>query len=254
MSNKPVIAVIACSREVEGEPASIVKQRYLDAVSRYADALPIIVPPTASPAEAAALLARVDAVLLTGSNSNIEPSRYGGGAAGAPPFDPPRDETALHLIAGAIAAKKPLFGICRGLQELNVAFGGTLADERALDGVAVSHHAPAEADLQEMFTYGHRATAETGGVLADLVGRGSIPINSVHFQRVDAVGKGLKVEARAEDGVIEALSSTQGEAPVLAVQWHPEWQPEGRHHDLAFWRYVGTQARKAMTLRTDASL
>ncbi|SDT90759.1 gamma-glutamyl-gamma-aminobutyrate hydrolase family protein [Stappia sp. ES.058] len=246
MQTKPVIAVIACVREVEGEAASIVKRRYLDAVARYCDAIPVIAPAMGDADDAAALVARVDAVLLTGSNSNIEPSRYARDVAAAPPHDRHRDETAAGLIAAAMAANTPLFGVCRGLQEINVALGGTLIDERAAGRSGPSHHAPDGVDLAEMFAHGHDVTAEPGGVLEGVVGAGLRRVNSVHFQRVDRLAPGLRVEARSSDGVVEAVSSQDGASSLLAVQWHPEWQPEGRAHDMAFWRHVGAVARAAM--------
>lgn len=246
MQSKPVIAVIACVREVEGEAASIVKRRYLDAVARFCDAVPVIAPAMGCAADAAALVARVDAVLLTGSNSNIEPSRYAPEMPGSPPYDPERDETSSGLIAAAMAAGKPLFGVCRGLQEINVALGGTLVDERGAGLDGPSHHAPEGVDLAEMFAYGHDAVAEPGGVMETIAGSQPVRINSVHFQRVDRLAPGLRVEARSPDGVVEAVSSAPGGPPVLAVQWHPEWKPEGRAHDMAFWRHVGQAARATM--------
>lgn len=237
---------MSCVREVEGEPASIVKKRYLDAVTNYADAIPIIVSAWSDELAVQSLLERVDAVLLTGSNSNIEPQRYGAAGSGSTPLDPARDFISQRLIHAAIAMEKPVFGVCRGLQEINVAFGGTLADEREANYAAFSHHAPVGANLEAMFGYSHPAAISGDGLMSEIVGEGEITINSVHFQRVDRIGDGLQIEARSADGVVEALSARNSAAPVLAVQWHPEWQPDGRHHDLAFWRYVGRAARAAM--------
>jgi putative glutamine amidotransferase len=151
----PIIGVIACTREVEGEPAQAVKHRYLAAVSRYARAIPVIVP-TNQPAENAAdLVARFDAILLTGSNSNIAPRRYGSTADARLPGDDARDAFSAVLVRAAMAAQKPVFGICRGLQEINVALGGSLRDLRDSDGVAGGlHHAEKGARLDDMF--GHR--------------------------------------------------------------------------------------------------
>lgn len=237
--DKPVIAVIACVREVESELASIVKQRYLEAVAQHADAVPVVVPALGGREAASAIVARVDAVLLTGSNSNIEPARYGGQGPGTPPYDPGRDGVAGALIAAAIDEKKPVFGVCRGLQEINVAFGGTLADERTGPAPDFSHHAPDGADLDAMFGHAHGALAVEGGTLAGIVGTGPLTINSVHYQRVKRLGDGLMVEAMSDDGVVEAVSAPG----VLAVQWHPEWRAGERAHDRAFWRYVGEAAR-----------
>ena len=126
----PVVGVIACRRSVEGEDAQIVKERYLDAVRRNADALPLIVPNNLDADDVINLLPRMDALLLTGSNSNIAPSRYGSTEAQRGMLDATRDNSTARLIEAAVERGTPLFGICRGLQEINVAFGGSLADER----------------------------------------------------------------------------------------------------------------------------
>jgi len=239
---KPVIGVISCNRIVEGEEAYTVKRRYVDAVARYADAVPVIIPSLGEADAAAALLERLDAILLTGSNSNIEPERYGA-ASGRAPFDPRRDGTSAALILAAGRMGKPVFGVCRGLQEINVALGGTLRDQRDSDHEVMQHHAPDGVDLEAMFSHAHGARAKADTPLAGVVGTAPITINSVHYQAIDRLGDGLLVNAEADDGVIEAISSLPGAAPILAVQWHPEWRPDGRAHDLAFWREVGRVAR-----------
>lgn len=240
---KPLIGVISCNREVEGEAAYIVKTRYVDALSRYAEALPVICPTIAELDNAGALMARLDAILLTGSNSNIEPARYGR-AYGEGPFDPARDSMSLALIEAARALGKPVFGICRGLQEINVALGGTLRDERAANSGALVHHAPGDASLDEMFAHAHGVAAQGNTPFAKIVGASSVSVNSVHFQCIDRLAEPLQVNARSEDGVVEAVSSHEGESPILAVQWHPEWRPSRRSHDLAFWEALGQIARK----------
>jgi putative glutamine amidotransferase len=242
ISPKPVIGVIS-NHVVEDEGAYVVKARYVDAVARYADAVPLICPSVEDVSDAAAIVARLDAILLTGATSNIEPGRYGA-ASGRAPFDPARDGMAAALIAAAMAAGKPVFGICRGLQEINVALGGTLVDQRDGSNQELAHHAPDGVDLDAMFAHGHSVEVVPGTPLAAIAGAGSFAVNSVHFQTIGALGKGLVVNARAGDGVVEAVSSTGTAAPILAVQWHPEWRPEGRAHDLAFWRNVGEIARQ----------
>lgn len=242
-SEKPVIGVISCNRLVEGEDAYIVKTRYVDAVARYADAVPLICPSLDDITGAAAVVDRLDAILLTGSNSNIAPDRYGA-ASGRAPFDPARDAVSAALIKAAIAAGKPVFGICRGLQEINVALGGTLVDQRDGATPALAHHAADGVSLEDMFAYGHPVSLVPGTPLSSLTGEDSILINSVHYQSVDRLGEGLVVNAVAPDGVVESVSSTSGASPILAVQWHPEWRPESRPHDLAFWREVGRIARQ----------
>lgn len=243
-TSKPVIGVISCNRTVEGENAYTVKTRYVDAVARYADAVPLICPSIDTEDNAAIVMERLDAILLTGSNSNIEPARYGA-ASGRAPFDPARDAMSSALIRASIAAGKPVFGICRGLQEINVALGGTLVDQRDDPAATLGHHAPDGVSLDVMFSHGHMAEPVSGTPLARIVGDKPIAVNSVHFQAIGRLGEGLVVNALAPDGVVEAVSAVDGTAPILAVQWHPEWRPEARAHDLAFWHAVGEIARQA---------
>lgn len=245
MSNarKPVIGVISCTRTVEGEDAYIVKTRYVDAVARYADAVPVICPVVETLDDARAMVDRLDGILLTGSNSNIESVRYGA-IAGRGPFDPTRDWLSAMLIEAAMDVGKPVFGICRGLQEINVALGGTLVDQRdGQDQPDFAHHAADGVTLDEMFAHGHKARLVAGTPMASIVGSPDIAINSVHYQAIGTLGAGLMVNARADDGVVEAVSSSDRNTPILAVQWHPEWRPAERPHDLAFWRAIGDMAR-----------
>lgn len=242
MTRRPVIGVISCNRIVEGENAYTVKTRYVDAVAKYADAVPLICPSIDQIDNADTILERLDAILLTGSNSNIEPFRYGADT-GRAPFDPARDAMSDALIKAAVAAGKPVFGICRGLQEINVALGGTLTDQRDAEPPDLAHHAPDGVSIDDMFGYGHTATPVPGTPLSRIVGDKPVAINSVHFQTIGQLGEGLVINARAPDGVVEAISSPSGASPILAVQWHPEWRPETRPHDLAFWREVGEIAR-----------
>ncbi|KKB78256.1 gamma-glutamyl-gamma-aminobutyrate hydrolase [Devosia soli] len=239
---KPVIGVIACERIVEGEPAQAVKHRYLEAVEQHAQAVPMVIPTNQDQDNAAAIVERLDALLLTGSGSNIEPRRYGSDSPAMAPTDPGRDTFGAALIHAAITAGKPVFGICRGLQEINVALGGTLRDMRAQRGADL-HHAPDGANLEDTFAHGHDIEVAPGSVLQRFASATALKVNSVHFQTIDRLGEGLVANATGPSGVIEAISALKTPAPVFAVQWHPEWQPEGRPHDLAFWKYLGEVAR-----------
>lgn len=239
---RPIIGIIACGRTVEGEPAQAVKHRYIEGVERFADAVPLIIPSHQDAANATDIVARLDAVLLTGSNSNIEPRHYGSAHPGQAPIDSARDTLSTALIKAAIAAGKPVFGICRGLQEINVALGGTLRDMRSKDGAGV-HHAPEDAGLDAMFGHAHEVEVPSGSVLAEITDSDLLVVNSVHFQTIDQLAPGLVVNAVGADGIVEAIAGSDTLAPVFAVQWHPEWRPQERPHDLAFWRYVGQAAR-----------
>jgi putative glutamine amidotransferase len=239
---RPVVGVIACGREVEGEPAQAVKHRYLEAVERHAGASTLIIPSNQPEAHIADVVARLDAVLLTGSNSNIEPGRFGSSAAAQPPVDARRDGLSRALILATVAAGKPLFGICRGLQEINVALGGTLRDLRSTD-MWQRHHAAPDASHAGTFAHSHTIEVNAGSVLYRYAASQSLTVNSVHYQAIDRLANGLVVNARSSDGVVEAISSSHASAPVFAVQWHPEWRAEERAHDLAFWHFLGEAAR-----------
>jgi putative glutamine amidotransferase len=222
--SRPVLGIICCNRSVGSEIGATVMRRYTDAASREADAAILLVPSIPgfqSPDEVAG---RLDGILLTGSPSNVAPAHYGDAAPGDGPFDPERDETARGLIAAMTRLGKPVFGICRGFQEINVAFGGTLARDLSVAGRVLEHHSPDEVGFDDMFAHRHRVRILAGGVLVDVLGSGERVVNSVHYQGVGTLADGLTTEAEAEDGVVEAISARVAGADLVAVQWHPEWR------------------------------
>ena len=237
MSARPLFGVSCCTRQLEAEPAQSVMNRYLEPAVRHAEADAVLIPASPGPRDMAGLLGRLDGLLLTGSPSNIEPARYGD-AAGNGPFDPARDATAIALIEAALGAGKPVFGICRGLQEINVAFGGSL--RRDLGPV---HHAPDDADFAAMFSHAHPVALEPSGVLAAAIGKSDIQVNSVHYQGVLQIGAGLRAEARSADGLVEAVSAHAAGTPLLAVQWHPEWDADRNTDSRAFFQLFGRVLR-----------
>jgi putative glutamine amidotransferase len=136
-----------------------------------------------------------------------------------------------------------VFGICRGFQELNVAFGGTLRRDMAEHPDLLRHHAPDGVSFEEMFDHIHPVRLEEDGVLKRAYGRDALDIVSVHYQGVEALGAGLRVEARAPDGVIEAVSANVNGALVLAVQWHPEWKASENPQSQLFFQLLGRALR-----------
>jgi putative glutamine amidotransferase len=224
--------------------AQTVTERYLQSLIRYAEVDAVLIPAMPGYQAPRAVLRRLDGVFLTGSPSNIEPLRYGQHIADAPgPFDPERDETALDLIGGAVELAKPLFAVCRGFQEINVAFGGSLRRDMSDDGRDLKHHAPSEDDYSAMFDHGHAVTLTPGGTLAKGFGQSIIEVNSAHYQGIDRLGDHLTVEATARDGVIEAIRADNTPAPMLAVQWHPEWAPEIDENSRTYFRLLGAAMR-----------
>jgi putative glutamine amidotransferase len=243
---RPVLGIIACNRPVaSGEAAQVVMMRYLLSSLVYADAAGLIVPSLPQLMRAEEVAPRLDGLLLTGTPSNLDPARYGPAIDDAPgPFDPERDEMTARLIDAMLELGKPVFGICRGFQELNVAFGGTLRRDMADSPDLIPHHSENDSDLAAMFEHVHPVKLEKDGVLARAYGAESLDVVSVHYQGADELGRDLKVEARAPDGVIEAFSAEVNGAPVLAVQWHPEWRANENPQSQTFFHLLGKALRR----------
>jgi putative glutamine amidotransferase len=243
--DRPVLGVISCNREVDHQDAQVVMSRYLKSALAYADAAALLVPAMPELMQAREVAPRLDGLLLTGTPSNLDPKRYGELIDDAPgPFDSERDEMTARLIEAMLDLGKPVFGICRGFQELNVAFGGTLRRDMAEHPELIAHHAPSELGFSEYFEHTHPVTLTTGGVLNRAYERSELDVISVHYQGVDRLGAGLTVEARAPDGVVEAVSAEVNGAPVLAVQWHPEWNAHERPESQLFFRLLGRALRR----------
>ena len=244
-AHRPVLGVIACNRSVDNQAGQVVMTRYLNSALTYADAAGLLVPAMPELMHAREIAPRLDGLLLTGTPSNLDPKRYGELVDDAPgPFDPDRDEMTARLIDAMLDIGKPVFGICRGFQELNVAFGGTLRRDMAEHPELIPHHAPSEASFTEYFEHIHPVTLKDGGVLKQAYQRDELDVVSVHYQGVDKLGKGLHVEAVAPDGVIEAVSAEVNGAPVLAVQWHPEWKAHENPQSQVFFKLLGRALRR----------
>ena len=241
---RPVLGVIACNRTVEAQSAQAVMTRYRVSALKYADAAALLVPALPELMHAKEIAPRLDGILLTGTPSNLDPKRYGQIIDDAPgPFDPSRDEMTAHLIDAMLELGKPVFGICRGFQELNVAFGGTLRRDMADNPDLIPHHAPSQKTFAEYFEHIHPVELVEGGVLERAYKTDSIDVVSVHYQGVDKLGAGLTVEATAPDGVIEAISATINGGQVLAVQWHPEWKAHENPQSQTFFKLLGRALR-----------
>ena len=244
-NDRPVLGVISCNRETDNQTAQVVMTRYLTSALAYADAAALLVPAMPELMRAREVAPRLDGLLLTGTPSNLDPKRYGELIDDAPgPFDPERDEMTARLIEAMLDLGKPVFGIFRGFQELNVAFGGTLRRDMAEHPELIAHHAPSELSFSEYFEHKHPVTLTGGGVLQRAYARDELDVVSVHYQGVDKLGAGLNVEARAPDGVVEAVSAEVNGAPVLAVQWHPEWKADERPESQLFFRLLGRALRR----------
>jgi len=240
---RPVAGIVCCTRTVGTEPAQAVMNRYVAEALKNADCAGLLIPALPDLMSATEVAGRLDGLMLTGSPSNVDPARYGDDAEGTGPFDPARDAMTFDLIKAMADLGKPVFGICRGFQEINVAFGGTLRRDMAQSPDLIAHHAPDHVGFNEMFDHTHEVDLIPGGVLARVFKADKARVNSVHFQGVDRLGEGLTVEARAPDGVIEAVSADLSGAPLLAVQWHPEWNTASNPQSAIFFNLFGRALR-----------
>jgi putative glutamine amidotransferase len=222
---KPIVLVPACNKMIGQHAFHVAGKKYLDAV-RLAGCQPLIVP-GARAEELDALLDLADGLLLTGSVSNVHPSHFGEDVYDPTlPLDVDRDAWTLPLIPKALDRGLPLFAICRGFQEANVALGGSLHQAVQDEPGHRDHRAPPNlaADLQ--YAPSHEVIVEPDGRMAALLGATTIRVNSLHGQGIKRLADGLRVEARAPDGLVEAFSLDAARGFNLSVQWHPEWQAE----------------------------
>lgn len=220
----PLVAITSDIRFFENYTWHAAPQQYLQAALDSSGVLPLIVPSFGEAIDADSVLDAVDGLLVTGSKSNVHPSYYGiEPSAAHEPFDTDRDATSLPLIRRAIERGVPLLAICRGIQELNVALGGTLATEiQALEG-RMDHRSPPSNEQDERFAIRHPIVIRPGSCLANIVNSDTIDVNSVHRQAIDQLAPGLQIEATAEDGTIEAVSVKNAKGFTVGVQWHPEY-------------------------------
>jgi putative glutamine amidotransferase len=219
-------------------------EKYITAVLDAAEALPLVIPSLGEELALDELLLELDGLLFTGSPSNVEPHVYGGEPSRPGTLhDPQRDATTLPLIPRAIEAGVPVFGLCRGFQEMNVAFGGTLwqhVDE--VPGHHV-HHEDNTQPLDVQYAPSHPVTLAEGGLLQSIAGTDHLMVNSLHHQGLRTLGRNLVEEARADDGLIEAFRVQGARRFALAVQWHPEWQAAANPFSTALFKAFGDAAR-----------
>jgi putative glutamine amidotransferase len=251
-----MVGVVSDRRELDRHPYHMVGERYLQALVHGADAYPVALPSLAEGFDVLDILDRLDGLFLTGSKSNVEPRHYLGDPSDPGTWhDPERDVAALALIPAAIRAGMPLLAVCRGYQEMNVAFGGTLHQKvHEVAGYRVHRENPDD-PLEVQYGPSHRVEFVDGGLLQQLTGEQGALVNSLHCQAVDRLGEGLRVEARAEDGLIEAFTVEEAPGFTLGVQWHPEWKVMDYPVSLEIFRAFGEacQAYRLRDLHTPGS-
>ena len=239
-----MVGVIS-DRRMQGEhPFHMVGEKYLQSVWDAADAYPVALPCLADGFDVLDTLDRLDGLFLTGSPSNVEPRHYLGDPSEPGTWhDPHRDLAALALIPAAIRVGMPLFAICRGFQEMNVHFGGTLHQKvHEIPGFLVHKENP-EDPIEVQYGPSHEVQFKDNGLLHQITGLQRAVVNSVHSQGVDRLGDELEVLAVADDGLIEAFCVRDAPGFTLGVQWHPEWKPLEDPLSTAMFRAFGDACR-----------
>ncbi len=225
-------------------------EKYMTAVAQGAGGIPVLLPALGDAEDIAEVLRHLDGILLPGSPSNVEPHRYAGSpSAPGTLHDPNRDATTLTLIPQAVQMGVPLLGICRGFQEINVAFGGSLLQRVHETPGHLDHRDDESAELEVQYGPAHEVRLEPGGLLHRLAGADQVPVNSLHWQGVERLGRDLIVEARAPDGLIEAFQVRNSPRFALAVQWHPEWQAMSNPFSRALFAAFGDASRERAQTR-----
>lgn len=223
--NTLLIGVTGCRKIIDGYEFDCAGHKYLAAVETACKALALVIPTSGQDLDRNTLLERVDGLLFTGSPSNVEPHHYGGqSSVDGTLHDTRRDATTLPLIRKAIDAGVPVLCICRGFQELNVAFGGSL-HQRTYEVEGLSdHREDPSAPMEERYAPAHDIKLREGGKLSEFADSIDARVNSLHSQGIDRLGEGLEAEAWAPDGIIEGVSVKGVETFAIGVQWHPEWK------------------------------
>jgi len=247
------------SRPVVGIPTSVMQiterrhmshtsgTRYVETLVEFSEVTPVLLPSFPGAADVKDTVRRIDGLLLTGGRANVEPHHYGG-----PPFpddepiDPDRDACVLPLVRACLDEGVPILGSCRGIQEINVALGGSLHYRIHLLPGKMDHRMPRdpEATAEEIFALRHPIKLSPGGQFEEMMGVDELMVNSLHGQGIDRLANGLDVEAVSPDGVIEAITVNGAKSFAVGVQWHCEWYPE--NHDLSriLYKKFGEAARE----------
>lgn len=250
----PLVGVTACRIRTEDHAYQKVTEKYVTVVVDEAGACPVMIPALATGIDPVQLVQRLDGILFTGSPSNVEPKHYQGTPTENPDeHDPARDAVTLPLIRAAVAAGVPVLGLCRGVQEMNVAFGGSLVQRIQDDVTKLDHRMRPGVPFDWKYRKAHPITVTAGGLLERIAGPGPHLVNSLHGQGIDRPGPRVRVEATAPDGIVEAISIADAPAFALGVQWHPEWPRPCAGIDRAIFRAFGAAVRIRAGLQDPAA-
>ena len=244
MRSKPIIGIPCDRRIYTGHPFHMAGEKYLTAVTQAATAIPLMIPVLEDPIDFDVLLGHLDGILLTGSYSNVEPHHYNGEPSEEGTLhDSHRDAVTLPLIRHVLDMGMPLFAICRGFQDFNVALGGTLHQKvHQVPGYHMHLENPDD-PIDVKYGPSHPVSLPEGGLLRSLMGKESMMVNSLHSQGVARLAEGVTIEAVADDGLIEAFRVDDAPGFNLAVQWHPEWRATEDEFSMAMFKAFGDACR-----------
>ena len=241
----PIIGVSGCRKDINGFDYDSAPHLFVDALEKACGAVPLIIPTLGDALDRETLIRHVDGILFTGSVSNVEPHHYDGpDSVEGTVHDPYRDATTLPLIREAVDAGVPVLCVCRGFQELNVAYGGSLYQRVFEEPGLLDHRSDPEQPMEVRFDLAHDLSLVEDGFFAHLAGATKIEVNSLHGQGINRLGEGLTVEATAPDGLVEGLTVTGARRFAAGAQWHPEYRVMDNPFSRALFGAFGDDARK----------
>jgi putative glutamine amidotransferase len=249
-ARKPVVLMSMGAQERKGHAYQVMTHKYITSLVELSGCVPLLAPSCCGVDDIEQYLSMVDGVYLTGAGSNIDPALYGQeNLTPSKGQDQDRDLFDIPLIRGALARGLPLFGICRGMQEINVALGGNI-HQKAYEVPGMNdHREDSSAPVDVQYADVHSVRALPGSWFAELMGPAEFPVNSLHGQAVDQLGEGIEALAHAEDGLVEAIHLPGVEQFTLAVQWHPEWQAARNPHSVKIFQAFGDACREQAARR-----
>lgn len=247
----PLVGVPCDRKQIGHHCFQAAGEKYLRAIVDAAECIPVLIPSLTPPVDLRDLLTRVDGLFLPGAYSNIEPHHYSNEASWPENLhDPARDANTLLLVRLAVEMKVPVLAICRGLQEVNVALGGTLYQKVHETPDFHDHREDHAAPLEVQYGPAHSIRLTANGLLEKIASTSEVMINSLHGQGIRVLGRGLRVEATAPDGLIEAISLNPADTFLLAVQWHPEWKVRDNPFYLGIFQEFAAACRMRAGQRT----
>ena len=246
MSSKitPLVGIVSCRRNQDGHYFHMVGEKYIKAINDHTDCAGVLIPAINDKLLNGGILDKLDGFLLTGSLSNVHPDRYNAELIDEQLMvDESRDKFVFSMIDAILEREIPLFAICRGFQEMNVAFGGTLYQDLDRDSNYKDHDFKRDDPLEIQYGVSHKVSFINNGLLHQITGVESAEVNSLHAQGVQELGHDLIVDAVSNDGLVEAFTVDGAQGFNLSVQWHPEWKPETSSTSTSLFNYFGNACK-----------